>query len=598
MQGIRADLQQYIGGGQKPHPDTSIREFPLSVFERAPRPSFSRLAPASFGPKVVFTKPRFAKGSSVHCRVHVCADFSSSTSAAGPCRGARCTPPTVGAPAQQHRAGRGGRGRVVRVRSVASSGGLVCPADCVFSDNRRGVGVESAGIRRGLGVDTTWTRRGFDALDIDSTRTSTRRDRRSPRRCNRRSAAGLVLLNVVTALFGCNQALIKTLETDDATAGAMESSVLMALRFSIAAAAMGGLAVGGRLLQGGATSSTTAGSGATAVAQPTSSSWAFVAGATELAMWLFLGFMTQAVGLQHTTASSGALLGSLTVVVVPILSMLDGKRIGTTSWASVGLAVLGIVLFVGPGALEGADWGLGDALELASAFFFAVQMWRCEKVVRGMPESQIADLTCLQLAIVAAFSWLALLAQGISIPGTLEAMASWPADQWAQVAAMGLVTTAFCIWAETAALRKVDASIAALIYASEPIWGALFAYLWRGETLDGTLTVVGAALLFLASAAGALSSGQQDSDAASDPAPDAPPKAPGGQTFWPARPHVEALEAAWVETGRQEAAAGARLPEAAAQAGRSGGGGDLARPLRDPRRGLAVVAACSGRDQD
>jgi len=111
---------------------------------------------------------------------------------------------------------------------------------------------------------------------------------------------------------------------------------------------------------------------------------------------------------------------------------------------------------------------------------------------------------------VAAFSWAALVAQGISIPDTLEAMASWPMDQWAQVAVMGLVTTAFCLWAETAALRKVDASIAALIYASEPIWGALFAFLWMGETLDGTLTVAGAALLFLASAAGAVSSGQQE----------------------------------------------------------------------------------------
>merc|ERR1719291_865942 len=124
---------------------------------------------------------------------------------------------------------------------------------------------------------------------------------------------------------------------------------------------------------------------------------------------------------------------------------------------------------------------------------------------------------------------------------------------------MGLVTTAFCLWAETAALRKVDASIAALIYASEPIWGALFAFLWRGETLDGTLTVAGAALLFLASAAGAVSSGQQD--AASGQTPAAPLEAPSEQTVRPTLPRVlsaasrEALDAVGREARRLGAVA-------------------------------------------
>ncbi|CAK0830311.1 unnamed protein product [Prorocentrum cordatum] len=41
---------------------------PLSVLGRAPRPSFSRLAPARFGPEVAFTTPRFTKGGFVHPR--------------------------------------------------------------------------------------------------------------------------------------------------------------------------------------------------------------------------------------------------------------------------------------------------------------------------------------------------------------------------------------------------------------------------------------------------------------------------------------------------------------------------------------------------
>lgn len=32
--------------------------------------------------------------------------------------------------------------------------------------------------------------------------------------------------------------------------------------------------------------------------------------------------------------------------------------------------------------------GPGDILELGSAALFAVQMWRCEKLIRQVPESQ------------------------------------------------------------------------------------------------------------------------------------------------------------------------------------------------------------------
>eukprot|EP00438_Fugacium_kawagutii_P023770 Skav213331 [mRNA] locus=scaffold3340:265458:270202:+ [translate_table: standard] len=79
----------------------------------------------------------------------------------------------------------------------------------------------------------------------------------------------------------------------------------------------------------------------------------------ELAVWLFLAFMLQAVGLQYTTASSGALLGSLTIVLVPLLSLLDGRRINQLTWGSVGLATLGTALFVGPNAFSGAFSSFG-----------------------------------------------------------------------------------------------------------------------------------------------------------------------------------------------------------------------------------------------
>ena len=38
-----------------------------------------------------------------------------------------------------------------------------------------------------------------------------------------------------------------------------------------------------------------------------------------------------------------------------------------------------------------AKMSSGDILELGSAALFAVQMWRCEKLIRQVPESQVDD---------------------------------------------------------------------------------------------------------------------------------------------------------------------------------------------------------------
>ena len=54
---------------------------------------------------------------------------------------------------------------------------------------------------------------------------------------------------------------------------------------------------------------------------------------------------------------------------------------------------------------------------------------------------------------------------------------------------------AWTIDAEAKALRHVSASTAALIYSSEPLWGAAFAALFLGERLQGVGGWVGAALV-------------------------------------------------------------------------------------------------------
>jgi len=61
----------------------------------------------------------------------------------------------------------------------------------------------------------------------------------------------------------------------------------------------------------------------------------------------------------------------------------------------------------------------------------------------------------------------------------------------------GLVTTAGCALAEAYALGQVSSSTATVIFSTEPLWGALFAYAMLGEQL-GPNAMVGGCLLTLA----------------------------------------------------------------------------------------------------
>jgi drug/metabolite transporter (DMT)-like permease len=75
--------------------------------------------------------------------------------------------------------------------------------------------------------------------------------------------------------------------------------------------------------------------------------------------------------------------------------------------------------------------------------------------------------------------------------GATFAIAALPA-----ILFMGLITTAFVLWAQTAAMGEVPSSEAGVIFATEPIFAAVWASLMLGDSLTaeeamgGTLIIV------------------------------------------------------------------------------------------------------------
>lgn len=279
------------------------------------------------------------------------------------------------------------------------------------------------------------------------------------------SLKGMLFLNLGAALFGSNQVVIKTTERH------LSPGVLSAVRFLIAA-----VCFSPSIAQG--------------LQKPKLRSAGF-----ELGCWLFGGYTAQALGLVSTTAARGAFTGTFTVLVVPLLVGLSGRKISTTTWIAAAVALLG----VGCLTTSGSDPNIGDLWCIISAILFGVHKWRSEALTGQFEET--TELVAVQIF------FLALAALVYCIPQFWHTIQddSWgqflkqvQALPWPALAYMGLGTTALTLWLEMSSLKEVSSPLAALIYTAEPVWGSLFAYLFLEERW-GALGWVGAALIIASS---------------------------------------------------------------------------------------------------
>jgi len=220
----------------------------------------------------------------------------------------------------------------------------------------------------------------------------------------------------------------------------------------------------------------------------------------ELGFWLILGYSAQSAGIAHTTAGHAAFATTFTVLTVPLIAGLGGRRIPPSTWVAGAAAMLGVALLDGGG--EGLTISWGDLLCVVSAIFFGVHKVRMEGVTMRFPDDTEA-LTGLQIAVVALGSllWEAPEVTEVLRGGGPAGLAHFVAGlPWAAAVYMGVATTALTLWMEARAMKVVSAPMAALIYSSEPLWGVSLSFLVLGERW-GSTGWVGAALILGSSVA-------------------------------------------------------------------------------------------------
>lgn len=197
------------------------------------------------------------------------------------------------------------------------------------------------------------------------------------------------------------------------------------------------------------------------------------------------GQILQTHGLAHTSASISGFLTGLYVVMTPIIEALLLKaRVSQRVWLAVALATAGLgMLTIAPGMGE-TRFGLGEVLTVLSALAYAAHIVYTGRV--STPANAL-QLSTVQAAVIAVMCIVAAVPGGIQLPSTT-------ADWWA-VAYLSVLAGALAVVLQVWAQAKVDATRAAVIMSSEPIWAAVFAIAAGQEDLALRTVIGGAALV-------------------------------------------------------------------------------------------------------
>lgn len=203
------------------------------------------------------------------------------------------------------------------------------------------------------------------------------------------------------------------------------------------------------------------------------------------------------IALYPKGAASEAHAGFITamyVLIVPLLSVFIGKKVGVGVWIGVGIAVVGFYLLCLSGGIDGLY--LGDLLVLFCAFSFAFHILAVDKFVGSVGGVR---LSMLQFIVVALFSGiLSLIFEFSAIDWRNVADAVW------QILYLGIMSSGVAYTLQIIGQRYAEPSIASLSMSLESVFAALGGW-FAGNFLNigapRTLSlpeIIGCALVFIA----------------------------------------------------------------------------------------------------
>lgn len=192
----------------------------------------------------------------------------------------------------------------------------------------------------------------------------------------------------------------------------------------------------------------------------------------------------QQIGLIYTSAGKAGFITALYILIVPLLGLVIGKKVGIKVWIGVALAVAGMYCLC---ITEGFTIAKGDILVMICAVVFSFHILVIDYFspkVDGVKMSCIQFWVCGILCAIPMF-----LTETPQIDQILAA--------WLPIAYAGILSCGVAYTLQIVAQKNVDPTVASLLLSLESV----FAVLAGGLILHESLSVkeaVGCALVFAA----------------------------------------------------------------------------------------------------
>lgn len=201
-----------------------------------------------------------------------------------------------------------------------------------------------------------------------------------------------------------------------------------------------------------------------------------------LGVFLFGAYAFQTVALRYTSASNTGFLTGLNVIMVPVLaSLMVRHRITAMVKIAVALSVAGLFLLCGNGTM---NFNFGDVLAATCAVCVSLHLILTGEFVRS---NDYYWLTSVQLGMVALLSTLASIGRG-------KQVFVWYPHLLGTLLLCAVVATVFAFLVQTSMQRYISHTNTALIFCTEPVFAAAYAWFAIDERL-GLFGVLGAVLI-------------------------------------------------------------------------------------------------------
>ena len=193
----------------------------------------------------------------------------------------------------------------------------------------------------------------------------------------------------------------------------------------------------------------------------------------------------QQVGIKYTTVGKAGFITAMYIVIVPILGLFLGKKVGVKLWASVVIAIVGLYLLCMSGTLTLQK---GDLLVILCAFAFSIHIMIIDHF---SPMADGVKMSCLQFFAAGLVSLIPMfIAEGAPAAGDLL-------RSWMPVLYCGVLSSGVAYTLQIIGQRGVNPTIASLVLSLESVISVLAGWAILGQTMSGR-EILGCVLMFAA----------------------------------------------------------------------------------------------------